>query len=91
MTNPCTEIQKGQRTMANTVYVFGAGINYSLRGVQGNRPPLAMDLFQQALSRPYPGYTGEPSWYSPVFDYIQQFWKLSVEDLKSRDFDLEEC
>lgn len=77
--------------MAETVYVFGAGINQSLCNAQGNRPPLATDLFQKALARPIPGYAGEPSWYSPVFDFIQRFWKLSVDDLKHQPFDLEEC
>jgi len=77
--------------MTETIYVFGAGINRSLCDPQGHRPPLATDLFQLALARPFAGYSGEPSWYSPVFDYIQRFWKLSVDDLKRRPFDLEEC
>ena len=77
--------------MADILYIFGAGINRSLCDAQGIRPPLATDLFQQALARPFTGYAGEPSWYSQVFEYIQQFWKLSIDDLKRQSFDLEEC
>jgi len=78
--------------MAKTVYVFGAGINRSLCGSHGSVPPLATDLFQLALNQPSADYTSSPqSWWLPIFQYIQRYWKLSVDDLKQTPFDMEEC
>lgn len=78
--------------MAETVYVFGAGINRSLCGHQDSVPPLAKDLFQLALNLPSADYTSSPqSWWRPLFDYIERYWKLSVDDLKRNSFDMEEC
>ena len=35
--------------LAETVYLFGAGINRSISTAEGAQAPLANDLFQQAL------------------------------------------
>lgn len=77
--------------MTNTVYVFGAGINHGLRGDLGSRPPLASDLFQLALARaPFARYAEVPSWFTPLFDYIEKYWKRTVASLANDQFDLEE-
>lgn len=78
--------------MADTVYIFGAGINRTLTDWDGHHPPLANDIFQIILKHsrfesdgPYRGNL------QPVFDYINRYWKLSVEDLRTQPFDLEAC
>ena len=78
--------------MAKTVYVFGAGINRSLCGPQGSVPPLTTDLFKLALNPPAFADIGSPTGYwTPLFEYIERYWKLSVDDLKQHPFDMEEC
>jgi hypothetical protein len=37
-----------EAALAETVYLFGAGINRSISKAEGLSPPLANDLFQQA-------------------------------------------
>lgn len=76
--------------MAETVYVFGAGINRSVRDLQGLKPPLANDLFKQVLRHETLGdlsITELPK----LFEYIERYWKLSIEDLREEPFDLEAC
>ena len=77
--------------MAEIVYILGAGINYGIRDWHGNRPPLATDFFQQALKHPKTGSDRYRERLKALFDYIQRFWKLSVEQLESTPFDLEAC
>lgn len=76
--------------MAETVYVFGAGINRSIRDLQGLKPPLANDLFKQALRHRMFGdqAIGE---LTALFEYIERYWKLSIDDLREEPFDLEAC
>ena len=47
--------------MTDTVYVFGAGINRSIRDPDWLRPPLATDLFRQALRHDMLDETGKRS------------------------------
>lgn len=77
--------------MNNTVYLLGAGINRGLVDWHGLRPPLADDLFQQALKLPYYEEGNHLELLEPLFDYIQKFWKLTIEQLKNARFDLEAC
>src|ERR671912_695117 len=76
--------------MSETVYVFGAGINRSIRYYQKLKPPLAEDLFKQALRHEMLGAAGIEE-LKELFAYIQKYWKLSTEDLKEEPFDLEAC
>jgi hypothetical protein len=76
--------------MSETVYVFGAGVNRSIKDYQQLKPPLATDLFRQALRHEMLGAAGREE-LEELFAYIQKYWKLSTEDLKEEPYDLEAC
>lgn len=76
--------------MAETVYVFGAGINRSVRDERGLKPPLANDLFKQALRHRMLGEQAIGD-LTELFEYIERYWKLSIDDLREEPFDLEAC
>jgi len=75
--------------MADTVYLFGAGINRTVSDWDGLVPPLAMDFFQQALRHRRTGDDQYREKLKPVFDYIEKYWKLTQKELESKPFDLE--
>ena len=83
--------------MKKTVYLFGAGINYGLKNYVPNNntaysPPLAKNFFKMCLSQwDYISNRNHAPISHHVFDYIKKYWNLSVDDLKIKDFDLEEC
>ena len=77
--------------MAETTFLVGAGINQSVRGFDGAVPPLARDFFRQALRHPRIAADYTIARLQPLFDFIQRYWHLSRQDLKTVDFDLEEC
>jgi hypothetical protein len=54
-------------------------------------PPLTRDLFIQALADPKLSQEKMLDQMKVVFDYITRFWHLSIEQLREREFDLEEC
>lgn len=77
--------------MASTVYILGAGINKVIKGKHRLEPPLIGDFFVQALQHPTitkPMYKRK---LDNLFKYIDRYWKMSEEDLKSAPFDLEVC
>lgn len=76
--------------MAETVYVLGAGINRSIKDASHLRPPLATDLFKQALRHEMLDETGRQE-LKDLFAYIWRYWRYSVEDLREEPFDLEAC
>jgi hypothetical protein len=76
--------------LAETVYVFGAGINRSVKDVDNLRPPLATDSFKQALRHSSLGVEGSEE-LRELFEYVERYWKLSIEDLRETPFDLEAC
>ena len=76
--------------MAETVYVLGAGINRSIKDASHLRPPLATDLFKQALRHELLDETGRQE-LKDLFAYIWRYWRYSVEDLREEPFDLEAC
>jgi hypothetical protein len=57
---------------------------------EGLRPPLANDLFQQALQHEMLGADGRRD-LEQLFGYIERYWKLSVDSLRERSFDIEAC
>jgi transposase len=61
-----------------------------MRTAEGLRPPLANDLFQQALQHKMLGADGRRH-LQELFDYIERYWKLSVDSLRERSFDIEAC
>ncbi|OCH12424.1 hypothetical protein [Aliivibrio sp. 1S128] len=77
--------------MSNIVYLFGAGINRGIQDHNGVKPPLATDLFVQALKCPRIGDDHYLEKISSVFEYIRRYWKLDKADLKNGYFDLEAC
>jgi hypothetical protein len=76
--------------VAETVYVFGAGVNRSVKAAYDLRPPLATDLFKQALRHKDLGVEQSDE-LRALFEYVERYWKLSVEDLREAPFDLEAC
>ena len=76
--------------MAETVYVFGTGVNRSVKAAYDLRPPLATDLFKQALRHKDLGVEQSDE-LRALFEYVERYWKLSVEELREAPFDLEAC
>jgi hypothetical protein len=88
--------------MSETVYMLGAGFNYSFTHFHGFRPPLATNFFEVLLEheqhfgldreRPrmfdFDGLRLSPS---ELFGYIRTYWKLDREALRRTPFDLEAC
>src|SRR6266566_1278164 len=76
-----------------TAYVFGAGLNKAVRNWDHVSPPLAIDFFQILLTLPKFSLEGSPlqKQLSAVFDYINRYWRLTPERLKTVPFDLETC
>jgi hypothetical protein len=88
--------------MSETVYVLGAGFNYSFTHFGGLRPPLAMNFFEVLLEQEqHFGLDRERSRLfdfgslrvspSELFGYIRTYWKLNREALRRTPFDLEAC
>jgi len=73
------------------VYLFGAGINRGLMDRDGIVPPLATDLFVQAMKFPRLSHENYVRKIEPVFEYIKKYWKLDRKDLSTNHFDLEAC
>lgn len=77
--------------MTKVVYLFGAGINRGISDHDGVVPPLATDLFVQAMKMNRLGDEHYLEKIAPVFEYIQKYWKLNRENLATNHFDLEAC
>lgn len=77
--------------MARITYVFGSGINRDIFDWYKLQPPLMTDFFQQVLKHPRMREKTYLKMVEPLFDYIKEFWKSSIEDLANKPFDLEEC
>lgn len=78
--------------MSETVFMFGAGINRILINDEGLQPPLATDFFKQIFKQDrFTIHTCFVEERYLLFSYIERFWKLSADQLKDTDFDLEEC
>ena len=75
----------------DTAFVLGAGINRSVVGPDGLRPPLARDFFKQALRLPGLAHASVQAQLSPLLDFIQKYWRLDKNQLLTTDLDLEEC
>ena len=77
--------------MAEVVYVLGAGINQGVKDFDGLGPPMSSNFFRQALKHPRIGHEYYKEKIGCVFEYILQYWKLSIKDLESVEFDIESC
>ena len=77
--------------MADTVYMLGAGINWSLRDFHDLHPPLANDFFEQALCHPTLGQDVYKRKLEPLFRFIRAEFGVSGSELGSAELDLEEC
>jgi hypothetical protein len=77
--------------LGHIVYMLGAGINRELPSAHNMRPPLALDLFEQALKIPRFTGDGYRTRLKPLYSYIEWYWKLGIEQLATRRLDIEEC
>lgn len=77
--------------MSKVVYLFGAGINRGLEDHDGAVPPLATDLFVQAMKCSNLWDEDYLQILAPVFKYIERYWKLNRDTLALNHFDLEAC
>lgn len=83
--------------VAETAYVFGAGINRAPGSKDEGRqkPPLVNDFFQLFLNSPVLDQVKHnpkgAQRYQKLLEYIERYWKLTEDDLKASPFDLEEC
>ena len=75
----------------DTVYILGAGFNRNGQTIRGLKAPLSEDFFQLLFKSKALKFKGDIEQYRDVFDYIEEYWKLSIEDLKNEKFNLEEC
>lgn len=77
--------------MSETVYLLGAGINRGITDWHGLKPPLAGDLFQQLLQSDKYSSEHYQEKIQSLLTYINDYWKLSNEDLLNQSFDIEAC
>jgi hypothetical protein len=85
--------------MVETVYLLGAGFNYSVVHTHGvhriRRPPLATNFFQVLFEDGrYEGlleFIRNRIYVDILFDEIRRFWHLDLAALKREPFDIEEC
>lgn len=74
------------------MYLLGAGVNRGLVLPDGQRPPLAADVFQAALRHPaYADEIARPKHLADLFDYVGHYWKRSPASRRDAPFDLEAC
>jgi hypothetical protein len=73
------------------VYLLGAGFNLGLGEVEGRRRPFLINSFFQLALTDEEFRDQALSIGEAVFDFIKDYWKLDIEDLERRPFDLEEC
>lgn len=74
-----------------TVYILGAGFNQCVNGAFGLKPPLSTNFFNTILKNKK--YDNE-NYYKKtkcVYEYIYKYWQKSKEQLKSEDFNIEDC
>jgi hypothetical protein len=82
--------------MAETVYLLGAGFNYSVFDPSRDRlPPLAKNFFQVLMQDDsFDSRLEGIRQHIPVdylFEEIQHYWHLDLAALKTTPFDIEEC
>jgi hypothetical protein len=85
--------------MAETVYLLGAGFNYSVVHTHGvhriRRPPLATNffrvLFEDGSYEQLLEFMRNRIYVDILFDEIRRFWHLDLAALRSEPFDIEEC
>ncbi len=74
-------------------YMVGAGINRAViqpdNDTQNAQLPLARDFFRYVLQ--LPKFSSETARLQPLWDFINRYWHIGLGELRSRDFDLEEC
>jgi SIR2-like domain len=86
--------QKWPVQMAQTVYLLGAGVNYSLadQNWPGGVPPLANNLFQVLIE--HSDFESQREWIRDadlLLEKIERYWHLDLQGLRTKPFDIEEC
>ncbi|AGK95226.1 SIR2 family protein [Clostridium pasteurianum] len=72
-----------------TTYILGAGFNQCVKNINGLKPPLSTNFFNNILKNKKSNISEEKT--QLVYDYIYKYWKKSKKSLLYGDFDLEEC
>ena len=77
--------------MKEAVYILGAGVNQVVKDWDGHSPPLLNNFFNVALQKRKfmdDHYTEQ---IRDVYDYIEEHFRKTKEDLANSPFDLELC
>ena len=77
--------------LADTVFLFGAGVNLSAKCWADLTLPLSRDFFKHALRHPRLGASYMQDRLAPFFAFTQRFWRMGRAELLESDLDLEEC
>ena len=77
--------------MSNIVYLLGAGVNQSITDWDGLSPPMIKNFFQIALKKRKFSNSHYTERVNIVYEYIEKYWKKTLQDLVRNPFDLEEC
>lgn len=77
--------------LGEIVYLLGAGVNQAVKDWDGLSPPLLNNFFNIALSKRKFGNDHYSSQMQHVYDYIEEYFKRTKDDLVESSFDLELC
>jgi|WetSurMetagenome_2_1015567.scaffolds.fasta_scaffold98267_3 hypothetical protein len=76
---------------SNTLYLLGSGFNKYVEDWDNLKPPTALDFFRLFLQSKKVKDDYYRSKVSDVFEYIELFWKKTIDDLMVDNFNLEDC
>ena len=77
--------------LGEIVYFLGAGVNQVIKDWDGHSPPLLANFFKIALSKRKFENERFSRHMQPVYDYIEEYFKKTKDDLAKCSFDLELC
>jgi len=77
--------------LKEVVYVLGAGVNQVIKDWDGLAPPLLSNFFNITLKKRKFSNEYYLMRMKEVFDYIEKYFRMTIEDLKKEPFDLEMC
>lgn len=74
----------------STTYLVGAGVNRGLVDARGRELPLAKGVLKHMLESPRfsDAMRGR---FEPLWKFVAKHWHLTEDDLRTQDFDIEEC
>ena len=77
--------------LGEIVYLLGAGVNQVVKDWDDHSPPLLANFFKIALSKRKFENERFSRHMQPVYDYIEEYFKKTKDDLAKCSFDLELC